>query len=500
MRTVAHNTAFLTGASMVQKALSFVYFTLLAVTFSTDQIGAYSYSLAFTAIFAIIVDGGLTQVLIRFVAKNPGEARTLFFRVLKIKLALLLVALGAMTIVVTHVTAAYSTKNIIFLAAAIMIVDSLNLSVYGVLRGHQDLVYESVGLIAAQLTSLCGAVAVAFLHLPITAALLGLGLGSLVNASIGIIGLFRSGLLQSVSQSTLKFATLIREATPFAIAGACARGYSYLDLLLLGSFTNFTIAGIYSIANKLTFVFQFIPLALSAALYPAFSKLIGVDSETLRKLWHGAERYLILMLGAIVMLLISLRFDILGFFNQSHVPAASTTLIILSISLCFSFLSYPVGAVLNAAGLQKLQTTAMAVTLGVNAALNVILIPRLGAVGAAMSALFGNFLLFAIGAWFVQRRAITLPWMDVAKLTGACVICALAGSAAIFGAKYMLASSLSAISAAHVGRFTSKAIIFVTLAALSIVGLVLYAAALCVMNVVKKDDLMQLRNRFKRVV
>ncbi len=415
MRTVTYNTIFLTGASLIQKTLSFIYFTLLARTFTASEIGAYSYSLAFTTIFSILIDGGLTPVLIRHTARHPAQARSFLKKIFTYKIVFLCFTLVAMIFAVFGVDAAFETRYLILGAVAVMMVDSLNLSVFGVLRGTQNLIFESVGVVCAQLTSLACVIATVVFHLPIVWAIIGLGVGSVVNASIGFFGLSRinraaSSAVRESAPITLSFRDFMRESLPFALAGIFARGYSYLDLLLLGSFANFAAAGTYSIANKTTFVFQFIPLSLSAVLYPAFSKLlVSNDRVTIRNTWWSSERYLIVMAGMITMVLISLRVEILGFFGAEHVRAANV-LILLALSLVFSFMSYPVGALLNASGFQKLQTAAMGCTLVINAVLNVVLIPRLGGVGAATSALIGNCVLFSIGAFFVEGRVEKMPW------------------------------------------------------------------------------------------
>lgn len=491
MRTVTHNTLFLTGASIIQKALSFIYFTLLARTFTADQIGAYSYSLAFTTIFSIIVDGGLTPVLIRYTARHQGQTNSLLKRILQFKSALLVASLLAMTFAVLHIDAALSTHQLIIAAAAVMIVDSLNLSTYGALRGHQNLSYESVGMVVAQIASLSCVIAVVALHLPIIFAILGLGFGSVVNSCIALWGLSRVQQLQGEYQKAeLPVRTLVSEAVPFALAGIFARGYSYLDLLILGSYANFAIAGTYSIANKLTFVFQFIPLSLSAALYPAFSKLLGnADQKQARELWHSSERYVLLAAGLIILILISLRVEILGFFGKEHVNATSV-LILLAISLAFSFMSYPVGALLNASGLQKLQTIAMGCTLAINACLNVVLIPRFGAIGAAVSALTGNCVLFVVGAWFAERRVVTLPWK---RLLYDIILFAM--SSAVAGVVITVVRHAGLVSIQH-NIIKSLAIIGVYAA----LGAIVYVGSLFLLGAISRVEIQEFLMRLKKRV
>ncbi|OGH68156.1 MAG: hypothetical protein A3C15_03610 [Candidatus Magasanikbacteria bacterium RIFCSPHIGHO2_02_FULL_50_9b] len=493
MRTVAHNTLFLTGASLIQKALSFIYFTILARTFSSSEIGAYSYALAFTTLFAVIVDGGLTPVLIRHVSTYPNDVAALLRKILISKSALFLAALAAMVLTVSVNTAAQSVAPLIAVAALVMIVDSLNLSVYGVLRGCQNLVYESVGMIVAQTVSLASVIGVVMFELPILFAICGLGMGSVMSSMISWVGLKRVAIAAHASSRApivVDNALLAREAFPFALAGVCARGYSYLDLLLIGSFMNFAAAGTYSIANKLTFVFQFIPLALTAALYPAFSKEVASNHAAVRSLWLSAQRYLLCALGFIVLILISLRVEILSFFGTEHM-SATATLSILAVSLIFAFMSYPVGSLLNASGLQRLQTGAMAAAFALNATTNIVLIPLLGSVGAASSALAGNFFLFFIGAWFAQRRVCSLPWINAAHSAIIFLVSACVGGVAIFVSRAYFFEFASL--APQRGAFEQ----LLAIGTLSIVGALAYAAAVFLLRGIHVSEIRSFVTRLR---
>ena len=491
MRSVTHNTLFLTGASIIQKALSFIYFTLLARTFSADALGTYSYSLAFTTIFSIMVDGGLTPVLIRYVARKPTEARSFLKKILSIKLLLLGLTSLAIIGAVYTIDAAFSTRTLIFAAAAVMIIDSLNLSVYGTLRGHQDLGFESVGMIAAQLSSLAVVIGVVTLGAPIIFAIVGLGIGSAVNAIIGLVGLARMESVHSAEHMQgIEIAVLAREAAPFALAGVFARGYSFLDVLILGSLTNFATTGSYSIANKLTFVFQFIPLALAATIYPAFSKQIAAgDQEIARKLWTSSQKYLLFCAGLIILVLVSLRLEILGFFGKAHTDVA-TTLILLALSLVFAFMSYPVGALLNAAGKQKFQTIAMACTLVANITMNLLLIRPFGSEGAAAGALVGNIVLFSVGAWFAGRHVMQLPWKTVLRFAMIFAVSSIvAGAALAFGKPLIQPLFLGGSLMQLVG-----------IGSLAAIGGIIYLALLLALGAFSKAEIQELIDRLKKRV
>ena len=484
--SIRTNTIFLTAASIVQKGISFFYFVILAQQYGAQAIGQYSYALACTTIFSILIDGGLTPVLIRTIARGDGEVFLYLRRFLKIKIGLLLITLIGITLVIFGIDRAREVWVLICAGAVVMIIDSINLTLFGVLRGFQNLKFESVGIICAQIISFTIGIIAAYQHASIVFPVIGLSIGSMAHLGFAVFGLRRvsvrvagavvepTGLSVQVAPSP-SLRILAREAAPFFLAGIFARGYSFLDVVILGA-VSFTASGLYSVPNKLTYAFQFIPLSLAASLYPAFSKLLHEDVGAAASRWRDSQRYLLCAVIFIVSAVIALSRRLLGFYG-SEFQVAEVTLIILSISLLFSFISYPTGALLNAAGKQHLQTIAMGCTFFSNAALNFILIPRLGPVGAAISAVAGNLILFSIGLWYAHTRVLILPWKEV-----------------LYDAvKILMLGLITGICI----KFSSM---FLPWFVAGSIGAVIYAALICYSGIVSYTDVLQfVWQRFKKI-
>ena len=70
IKTASHNVRNMTIASVGQKICAFVYFTILARYLGPEDVGKYVFTLSFAAIFVILIDLGLTSVLIREGARH----------------------------------------------------------------------------------------------------------------------------------------------------------------------------------------------------------------------------------------------------------------------------------------------------------------------------------------------------------------------------------------------------------------------------------------------
>ena len=152
--SVVKNTSFMTTASVLQKLVSFVYFTIIARTIGVANTGSYFFAIAFTTIFVVIADFGLGPVLTREAAKNntPGEKylQTAFWG----KFWFGLITYILVVLAVNLLNYPLELKILIYLSGVTMFFDNLHASFYGVLRAVRNLRYEAVGIVAAQATTL----------------------------------------------------------------------------------------------------------------------------------------------------------------------------------------------------------------------------------------------------------------------------------------------------------------------------------------------------------
>src|SRR3989339_783155 len=71
--TITQNTSFLTAASILQKVISFFYFTIIARVIGVENTGVYFFAITFTTIFTVVADFGMGPVLTREVARYPEK-------------------------------------------------------------------------------------------------------------------------------------------------------------------------------------------------------------------------------------------------------------------------------------------------------------------------------------------------------------------------------------------------------------------------------------------
>jgi O-antigen/teichoic acid export membrane protein len=402
--SIAKNTLYLTVASVGQKVLAFVYFMFIARVMKVDGTGAYFLSLSLTTIFSIVADFGLQPVIIREIAKGREVGR-LIKTVLGVKIPLMILAFLA--VVTTSHLLGYDplVQQLVLLAAVVMVLDSVSLTFYGILRGQQLLKYESVGVFVGQALILLFGGSVLYFAPSLPLLIVALMIGSSFNAIFSLIMVLRRFGIQSlVPVWDNKFVKrVLRIALPFAMAGAFVKVYSYIDTIFLSQFIGESAVGIYAVAYKFTYAFQFLPLAFVAALYPGFSSLLVKDRKKVARLFEDSMWYMMLLATPIVLGIFSIAdFIVINFVGMEFFDSILPLRILIFV-LFFIFLDFPIGALLNAADRQVTKTIIMGVTMVVNVILNLILIPIYGVIGATIAALGSFFVLFVAGLYFVPQ-------------------------------------------------------------------------------------------------
>lgn len=406
----------LTAASIGQKLIAFLYFALIARTIGDEATGAYFIALALTTSIGVLDDVGLTAVTIREVAKTPERTKELLRNVVGIKLITM-----PLTIILALVLPAWrgfdpQTTMLVDLAIAVMLLDTISVTLYGVLRGMHQLKYESMGIFIGQsFTTIVGAVAlfggVRDLRMLVVALIVGSAWNALFSAYQVIKRIGLGAFIPSYSQAL----PILRVSFVFFLAALFVKVYSYIDSFTIQEFLGDAAVGIYAVAYKFTYAFQFLPLAFVGALYPTMSALADKPAE-LNKTLIKAEWYLSMLAAPIVFGIFALAPEIINFFYGADFAESAPVLSVLIFVLLFIFLDFPVGSLLNATGRQAVKTGLMGGAMLINIVGNLVLVPSYGIMGAAISALATFIFLFG-GGWLAVMRLTQASFLELMKTT-----------------------------------------------------------------------------------
>ncbi|MCR4312523.1 MAG: flippase [Candidatus Uhrbacteria bacterium] len=418
MSTLARNTLFLTAASIGQKAIAFIYFTVIARAIGVENTGAYFLALAMITSIGVLDDLGMTSVIIREVAKKPEETKRWLRNIIGIKCLTMPLTVLIAWFVPTLMGFGIEASLLVRLAVFIMLADTLSLTFYGVLRGMQQLKFESLGIFFGQaITTVLGAAFLLTGNGTLPLLVTALIAGSVWNAGFSAFQVARRLGWSAFVPSFDLGSKPLKMGFAFFLSAVFVKVYSYVDSFTLQAVIGDGAVGLYSVAYKLTYAFQFLPLAFVGALYPTLAATCHSPKE-LKRIFLDAVWYMALLASPIVFGIFALAPEIIGFFYGSAFAGSVMPLSVLIFVLLFIFLDFPIGSLLNATGHQAQKTAIMGITMIVNVTANVLLIPRLGIVGASLAAVMSFAFMFTAGWWYAGR-IVSLTFSDLARKVGA---------------------------------------------------------------------------------
>lgn len=471
---IAKNTSYFTLALIIQKIISFSYFTLYARELGPEDLGKYYFAISFTSIVSIFVDLGLANVLTREIAKTKDRAQKLLNNALALKIPLTLISWLAVIVIAKLWGYEDLVRHLVYIAAVVMVLDSFSTLFYAATRGFHNLKFESISAVAYQTIVLIFSLIVLHNHWNIRWLMVSLLIASSLNFIYSaLVNIFKYKIKIWPEWDRQLIKSLVVISIPFGVYAIFQKIYTFTDSILLFKLVGAEAVGIYQIPFKIVMAFQFLPGAFIASLYPAMSKYWKDNRQQLSITFERAMNYSIVIAAPIMVGIISLADQIILIFKQGY-GQAIIPLQIIMLSLFLMFLSYPIGALLNACDRQKTNTINMAITAVISVILNLLLIPRLGVIGATIVLTISSFIFLLLG-WRIVKQIINYRLSLIMKVF----------------AKALLSATFMGV---FVYSFKQEINIFI----LVIIGATIYSVLMFLLGGFKKDDLTSIIKSFKR--
>ncbi|MDP3938765.1 MAG: flippase [Deltaproteobacteria bacterium] len=409
---VARNTVlgFLGQASL--RVVQLAAAAVLARSLSTAGFGDLGYVIAIQTFFLFMGDFGVEKIVLKEIARRPGEAERLVGAAMTLR-ALLSVAsavLAALFLVATAPTPRLAWLGIAACATLPFSLGSLYPAFY---QARLE-----VGR-AAWLAFLQGAVTstllVAAAFAPSFWPRLGGARLELVVAALAIAQPVALVLLGFVSKRDIRprlavdralWKTYLREAAPLAFNSACILITLRADQIILRSLRGADALGQYVAALRLYDAFTMVPAVLLLSAYPLMARYDRESPERYYETAKWSYKLLAVFILPVALAMTVVAGPIVKLLYGAPYASSALPLAILMWSLFFSFTSMVTFDAVTAAGRQRIFFLLSIVTTAVNLALNFLLIPRYGAPGAAVALLLTSALNLPFLAWIAETRPL----------------------------------------------------------------------------------------------
>jgi len=479
--SIIRNTSFLFTAHLAGRILSFVLTILLPryLEGKFDDLRKFSYALWLTNLLATLTELGLHTPLVREVAADRSKASLLISNALVIRLILSVITF---MIIVALVKLLYAGEMavIVYVVGLSEIINALAQLFRCVFRSFENMEFEAIGVILER------------------SVVFSLGIG-VVIMGYGIVGFCAVVLIASVLNFTLtllimlwKFNRLgfrfldaglcmglLKQSLPFAMSGILYMTYFRIDGVMLkhimGSSGDLAV-GWYATGYSFVTALTIIPGAFMGAVFPVMSRTLS-PSAVMDFLFTKSFKAMFIMAFPIAVGVTFLADRIvLILYPSTHFAfqdqeALSGVLKVLIWAGALIFLNTVMTTVFRATDKRRAFLIIIAIGVCINVGFNLILIPKYSYLGAAVSMIITESILFLCSFWYIQKR-----------------VCRLTEFSFLF--KSALASGLLALGLAWVREYI-PIILSVCLAT----GV--YLAVILLLKGITREDIAMIRGKYK---
>lgn len=361
-----------------------------------SEYGMYFALFNFCFLFQIILDFGIQNYNSRYVSANRSEINTMLPLVLAAKIILIIV-FGLM-VSIGAILMGYPGEYYFLLGLIVLVMVFQSVFIY--LRSN----FSALGLFRTEtwfsaLDKFLMIVVVGYLiYISKNISITSFAAGQLLALSIAVLIAFlflKKQVILKINFDVEKIRTLLTRSFPFAIVFLLMTLYTRMDGVMLEYLLddNARAAGIYAAGFRLLDAANMIGYLFALLLLPMFANLLG-DKKDVNPLTFSAAALLISIATLITSVCWFYAYEIMELIYIQADQNYADVFRILMLSFWAMALSYVFGSLITASG--KLKTFNMIFVIGIviNWTLNLMLIPKQGAYGAALATLATQFFVF----------------------------------------------------------------------------------------------------------
>jgi O-antigen/teichoic acid export membrane protein len=392
------NTSWMMGEQFLRIISGLFVGVWVARYLGPEQFGLLSYVLAFTAIFGSIAKLGLDSVMVSVLVNDPTKRDIYLGTAFWLKVLGAFIVMGVIAAIVPFTNNDTSTNMFIFIIAAGMIFQSFEVV---------EFYFQSQ--VRAKIVSTCKVIQLALSALiKIYFVLIG---GELIYfVLIAAFDVFVLAVSYSIAykiSGNRKFykyfdlsiaKQLLNTSWPIIFSGVVIMIYMRIDQIMIKEMLGEYEVGIYSAAVRLSESFYFIPMMITASLFPAILESKQQGEELYKRRMQQLYTFMFWLAFAIILPMTFLSDRLIVMVFGAPYEAAGQILMVHIWASIFVFWGVASSKWFLVEKLQVLALINTASGAALNLLLNYKLIPAFGVMGAAYATLIS----YAVAGYFMN--------------------------------------------------------------------------------------------------
>jgi len=386
LQKILTNTGWLFGDYIIHMGIGLIVGVWVARYLGPQQFGLLSFALAFIALFTTIADLGIQSIVVRDIVKEPASKEEVLGTAFVLRLAGGFLAFLTALLIISFIRSNdVFARLVVAILSFTMVFKSAEVVKYWfesqVKSKYTVWVENGVFLVVAVIRIimiLAQAPLIAFVWTLFAEAFA-------VAVGLMLIYMWRGGRLKAWQVRLSKAKSLLKDSWPLILSGLAIMVYMRIDQIMLGQMVGDKAVGIYSAAVRISEVWYFVPMAITASVFPA---IIEAKKESEELYYKRLQQLYNLMVIISLSIALPITFLYGWIVNLLFGQAYAASGVVLAIHIwtgVFVFLGVASGKWFLVENLQRLLLYRTIWGMIMNILLNMVLIPGYGVIGAAIA-------------------------------------------------------------------------------------------------------------------
>jgi len=403
---IIKNSLFILLSRGVQIASSFFVVVAVVRYLTVDQYGQYSYILAFVSSIMALAYFGIQSVLIREIANDHGSAAQILGAAIELRTLLSVIAVLALCVsmYVMELRGAMLAAGLIAIASEFFL--SFSMLSRAVFQAFEKMIYEPFIALMNGLVLAIGIAAVVYFDGGFVWLFIAPAFANLSQLVLSSLILSRKFVRPAFTVERAVFQKFLRDSVVIGVGIFFYQNLFKINVLMLKWFGTISDVSYFQAPHSLIMQLQVVPMSMTLAVFPVFSRLMHTDREKLALLYEKIFRFL--LVGSIFcgMILSLFSSEIIGIVYGSKYSHSVTVLTIVSWAVIPLTMDMLLNVVLIAMHKQKYSVIYAGVTLAMNSLLALIFIPSHGYIAASYLSVLSYTVLFLCSLYFVGQNGL----------------------------------------------------------------------------------------------
>jgi O-antigen/teichoic acid export membrane protein len=370
-----------------------------------ENFGLLNYSISFVSIFSAFSTLGMDQIIVRELAKDPGNQRALLGTGFMLKLAGSGLLLLIMVFILLFMDHNPFTNTLIMIIAAAELFKGFEVISYFFQAQTQSKYVIRVQIFINLFLSILK-IALVLAHAPLIWFVFVILFGTLLNALGFAYSYYKKEgtLFNWMYKKTLAY-ELLRESWPLALYGIALHIQARIDQVMLGKMLNVAEVGQYSVALKFIEIFGFMPMVIMSTFSPAIVRAKGTSEALYHNRLTNLYRLMFLTFLVIALPLYFFGEKVITLLYGVEYQSAGYLLSLFAVRLFFSNMGVGKSVFIVNESLFKYSLMTVIIGAITNIALNYFLIPIYASVGSIVARMISfTISIFVVDIFFKKTR------------------------------------------------------------------------------------------------